>query len=50
MRPPDTTARGTSTNMSTAVIIAKRICMMYCMKASRLPMGISPLSTAEAPR
>ena len=31
--------------MIIAVMIANRIWMMYCMKAVRLPMGISPLST-----
>ena len=38
------------TSMSTAVMIDMRICMMYCRKAVRLPMGISPLSTRKAPR
>ena len=50
MRPPETTARGIMTSISTAVMTAMRICMMYCRKAMRLPMGISPLSTRKAPR
>ena len=45
MRPAETAARGTSTNMMTAVMIAKRIWRMYWRKAVRLPIGISPLST-----
>ena len=45
MRPPETAARGTITNMITAVMIANRIWMMYWRKAVRLPIGMSPLST-----
>ena len=35
--------------MNTAVITAKRICMMYCRNAVRLPIGMSPRSTSPAP-
>ena len=35
--------------MKTAIITANRICMTYCRKAMRLPIGISPLSTRMAP-
>ena len=35
--------------MNTAVITAKRICMMYCRNAVRLPIGMSPRSTRLAP-
>ena len=49
IRSADTTARGTMTNMNTAIITANRICMTYCRKAMRLPIGISPLSTRRLP-
>ena len=42
MRPAETAARGTITNMITAIMIANRIWMMYCRNAVRLPIGISP--------
>ncbi len=42
-------ARGTIVNMNTAIITAIRICMTYCRKAMRLPIGISPLSTRRLP-
>ena len=45
MRPDETIARGTMTNMKTVIITAIRICMTYCRKATRFPMGISPLAT-----
>ena len=45
MRAPDTAARGTITNMITAIMIANRIWVMYWMKAVRLPIGMAPLST-----
>ena len=35
--------------MKTAVITAKRICMMYCRNAVRFPIGMSPRSTSPAP-
>ncbi len=40
IRPAETAARGTRTNMITAVMIANRICMRYCRNAVRLPIGI----------
>ena len=49
IRPADTAARGTMTNMITAIMIANRIWVMYWMNAVRLPIGISPLSTRNAP-
>ena len=42
-------ARGMRMTMKTAVITAKRICMMYCRNAVRFPIGISPRSTSPAP-
>ena len=35
--------------MKTAIITANRICMTYCRKAMRLPIGMSPLSTRMLP-
>ena len=49
IRPSETAARGMNTNMNTAMITANRICMRYCRKAVRLPIGIAPLSTRIAP-
>ena len=45
MRPADTAARGTMTNMITAVMIENRISEMYWRNAVRLPIGMPPLST-----
>ena len=45
IRPAETAARGTMTNMITAVMTANRICMMYCRNAVRLPIGMAPQST-----
>ena len=50
IRPADTAARGTCTNMMTAVMIANRIWMMYWRNAVRLPIDISPLSTRKNAR
>jgi len=49
IRVAETMARGTIVNMKTAIITAIRICMTYCRKAMRLPIGISPLSTRRLP-
>ncbi len=49
MRSAETAARGTMTNMNTAIMTENRICMRYWRKAVRLPIGISPLSTRMAP-
>ena len=49
MRSADTAARGTRTNMITAIITAIRIWATYWRNAMRLPIGISPLSTRRLP-
>ena len=49
IRPLETAARGTITNMNVAIRTAKRIWMRYWRNAVRLPIGISPLSTRKAP-
>ena len=51
IRPAETAARGTNTNMITAIRTANRICMRYWRNAVRLPIDIGPvaLSTRIAP-
>ncbi len=49
IRSAEAAARGTMTNMITAIITENRISITYCRNAIRLPICIAPLSTWMAP-
>ena len=49
IRSAETAARGTMMNMRMAIMTANRICIRYGRKAVRLPIGMPPLSTRQAP-